>query len=71
MDDSKYDDLIRDRAEVDRVREASCERAAYLTLDSRVRQGRLEDPAKGPVDLAGKFAAKPGTLALVPVTGVQ
>jgi hypothetical protein len=43
MDDGKYDDLIGHRAEIDRVREASCKRAAYLTRDVRVRERRLED----------------------------
>jgi len=71
MDDGKYDDLIRHRAEIDRVREASYERAAYLTLDGSVRERCLEDAGKPPVDLHGKGAAKPRTLVLVPVTRVQ
>ena len=71
MDDGKYDDLIRHCAKVDRVREASYQAAAYLTLDARVRQRCLEDSAKRPVDLHGKGAAKPRTLVLVPVTGVE
>jgi hypothetical protein len=71
MDDGKYNDLIGHRVEIDRVREASHERAACLTLDARVRERRLEDGGKRPVDLRGKSAAKPGTLVFVPVTGVQ
>ena len=71
MDDGKYDNLIGHRAEVDRVREASYQRAAYLALDARVRQRCLEDGAKRPVDPRGKRAAKPRTLVLVPVAGVE
>jgi hypothetical protein len=71
MDDGKYDDVVGRRAEIDRVREASHECAAHLTLDARIRERFLEDPGKRPVDLRGKGAAKPGTLALVPVTCIQ
>src|SRR5262245_51567098 len=38
MDYAKYDDLVGQGEEVDRVREASYERAACLTLDAWVRQ---------------------------------
>ncbi len=71
MDDGKYDDLIRRRAKVDRVREASYERAACLTLDVRVCGRRLDDAGKHPVYLQGKGIAEPRTLVLVPVTGVE
>ena len=71
MDDGKDDDLVGHGAEVDRIRETSYERAAYLHLDARVRQRCLEDAAKRPVDLRRKYAAKPGTLVLVPVAGVE
>ena len=71
MDDGKYDDLIRHRVVIDRVREASYQRAACLTLNARVRERCLEDAAKRPINLRGKGAAKPRTLVFVPVTGVQ
>jgi len=71
MNDGQYDDLIGHRLEVDRVREASYESAAHLTLDARIRQRRLEDAAKRPVDLRGKDAAQLSTLIVVPVTGVK
>ena len=71
MDDGKYDDLISQRAEVDRVREASYQRAPYLALNTRVRQRSLEDTVQHPLALRGKGAGKPGTLILVPVTGVE
>ena len=71
MNDGQYDDLIGQRLEVDCVREASYERAAHLTLDARIRQRRLEDAAKRPVDLRGKDAAQLGMLIVVPVTGVK
>jgi len=71
MDDGKYDDLIRHRAELDRVREPAQERAAYVALDARVRKRCPEDAGKRPVDLRGKDAPKPRALVLVPVTGVQ
>jgi len=71
MDDGKNDDLVGHRTEIDRVREASYERAAHLTLDARVRERCLEDAGQRLVDLRGKGAAKPRTLVLVPVTRVQ
>jgi len=71
MDDGKYNDFIRQRLEIDRVREASYERAACLPMDARVCERCLEDAGKRPVGFRGKGAAKPGTLVFVPVTGVQ
>jgi hypothetical protein len=71
MDDSKHDDLLGRRAEVDRVREAPYQRAAYLTLDARVGQRCLEDAVKRRLDLRGKGATKPRPLVLVPVTSVE
>jgi hypothetical protein len=71
MGHGKYDDLIGHREEIDRVREASYERPAYLTLDARVRERCLEDASKRPVDLRAKGTAEPRTLVLVPVTRVQ
>jgi hypothetical protein len=71
MEHGKYDDLIGHRAKVDRVREASYQRAAYLLLDARVRQRCPDDAAKRPVDVRGKRAAKPRTLVLVPVTRLE
>jgi hypothetical protein len=71
MNDSKYDDLIGHRVEIDRIREAPYERTACLALDARVRKGCLENAGKRRVDLRGKGAAKPRTLVFVPVTGVQ
>ena len=71
MEDGKYDDLIGHRAKVDRIREASQQRAAYLALDARVCQRCLKDAAEHPFDLRGIRAAKPRTLVLVPVTGVE
>jgi hypothetical protein len=71
MDDSQYDDLVGHRAEVDRVREASYQRTAYLPLDAKVCHRFLDDTAKRPVDLRGKRAAKARTLVLVPVAGVE
>ena len=71
MDNSKYDDLIGHRVEIDRVREAPYERAACLTLDARVRERCLEDARKRPVDLRGKGAPKPRPLVFVPVMSVQ
>jgi hypothetical protein len=71
MDDGKYDDLIGDRVKIDRVREALHERAACLTMDARVRERCLEDAGKCLVNLRGKGAAKPWTLAFVPLAGVQ
>jgi hypothetical protein len=70
MGDGTYDDLIGHRPEIDRVREASQERAAYLTW-ARVRERCLQDARKRPVGLRGKGVAKPRTLIVVPVTGVQ
>ena len=37
MNDGQYDDLIRHRLEVDRVRATSYESAAHLTMDARIR----------------------------------
>ena len=71
MEDGKYDDLIGHRVEVDRLREAPYQHAAYLPLNARVRQRSLEDAAECPVDLRGERATKPRTLVLVPVTGVE
>jgi hypothetical protein len=71
MDDGKHDDLIGHRVEIDRVGEASYEHAAYLALDARACERCLQDAGKCPVDLSGEGPAKPGTLILVPVTGVQ
>jgi hypothetical protein len=71
MDDGKYGDLIGPRVEIDRVREASYERAACLTLDTGVRERCLEDAGERPVDLRGKGTPKLRTLVLVPITGVQ
>ena len=71
MDEGKYDDLIRHGAEVDRVREASHQRAAYLGVDARVRQRRLPNRVKCLVHLGSKPAAKPRTLVLVPVTSLE
>ena len=71
MDDAEYDDLIRHRVEVDRVRKASHERAACLALDARVRERGLDDTGKHDVDFRRKGSAKPRALLLVPVTGVE
>ena len=71
MDDGKYDDLIRRRVEVDRVREASYERTACFALDERVCRRCLDNAGERPVDLQGKGITKPRTLVLVPVTGVE
>jgi len=71
MDDAEYDDLIRHRVEVDRVRKASHERAACLALDARVRERGLDDVGKHDVDFRRKGSAKPRALLLVPVTGVE
>ena len=71
MDDAKHDDLIGHRVEVDRVREASHERAACLALDARVGQRGLDDTGKHAVDLHRKGLAKPNALFLVPVTGAE
>ena len=71
MDDAKHDDLIGPRVEIDRVRKASHERAACLTLDAGVRERCLEDAGKRPVDLRGKGAAKPRPLVFVPVASIQ
>jgi hypothetical protein len=71
MDDGQHDDLVGRRTEIDRVREASHECAAHLSLDARIRERFLEDAGKRSVDLRGKVAAKPRTLVLVPVTCVQ
>jgi hypothetical protein len=38
MDDGKYDHLIRQRAEVDRVWEAAYQRPPYLALNTGVRK---------------------------------
>jgi hypothetical protein len=69
--DGKYNDLIGQRVEIDRVRKAPYERAACLPMDARVCERYLEDAGKRPVDFRGKQAAEPGTLGFVPVTGVQ
>lgn len=53
------------------LRKASHERAACLTLDTRVRERRLDDTGKRPVDLRRKDSAKPKPLVLVPVTCVE
>ena len=71
MDDAKYDDLIGHRVEVDRVREASHERAACLALDARVREWSLDDTGKHHGDFRRKGFAKPRALFLVPVAGVE
>ena len=71
MDDAKHDDLIGHRVEVDRVREASHERAACLAVDARVGQRGLDDTGKHDVDLPRKGFAKPRALFLVPVTGIE
>jgi hypothetical protein len=71
MDDGKHNDLIGHGAEVDRVREASYQRTAYLTLGARVRQRCFEDAAKHRLNLRGKGATKPRTLVVVPVTRVE
>ena len=71
MNDSKYDDLIGHRVEVDRVRKASHERAACFALDARVRERDLDDTGKRPVDLRCKGSTKSRALVLVPVTGVE
>ena len=71
MNDGKYDDLIGHRVEVDRVRKTSHERAACLTLDARVRERRLDDTGKRPVDLCREGSAKSRALVLIPVTGVE
>jgi hypothetical protein len=47
------------------------ERAACLTMDARVRERCLEDAGKCLVNLRGKGAGKPWTLAFVPLAGVQ
>ena len=71
MDDAKHDDLIGRRVEVDRVREASHERAACLALDARVGQRGLDDTGKHHIDFRRKGSAKPRALFLVPVTGFE
>jgi hypothetical protein len=71
LDDGKYDDFIRHRVEVDRVRKASHERAACLALDARVCERGLEDTGKSHIDLLRKGASKPRPLFLIPGTGVQ
>jgi hypothetical protein len=71
MEHGKYDDLVGRRTEVDCVREASYKRAAYLPLDTGLRQRLFDGAAKRSVDLRGKRAAKPRALVLVPVTGVE
>ncbi len=71
MDDAKYDDLIGHRVKIDRVRKASHESAACLTVDARVGERCLDDTAKDHVDFRCKGAPKPWTLFLVPVTGVE
>ncbi len=71
MEDAKHDDLIGPRVEIDRVRKASHERAACLALDARVRERGLDDTGKHHVDFPRKRSAKPRTLFLVPVTGVE
>jgi hypothetical protein len=71
MNDGQYDDLVGHRAEVDRVREAPYQRAAYLTVHARVPQGCLKNVAKRRLNLGDKGATQPRTLALVPVTSVE
>ena len=71
MDDSKNDDLVGRRVEIDRVRKPSHEGAACLALDARVRERGLDDTGKHHVDFRRKDSAKPRTLSLVPVTGVE
>ena len=71
MNHAKYDYLIGHRVEVDRVRKASDERAAYLALDSRVRERGLDDTGKHHVDFRRKGSAKPRTLFLVRIAGVE
>jgi hypothetical protein len=71
MDDAKYDDLIGQRVEVDRVWEATHERAACLALNARVRERSLDDTRKHHVDFHRKGSAKPRALFLVPITRVE
>ena len=54
MNDAKYDDLVGHRVKIDRVRKASHERAACLTVDARVGERRLDDTAEDDVDFRGK-----------------
>ena len=71
MDDAKYDDLIGQRVEVDRVRKASHADAARLAMDARVGERGLDNTGKSRVDLRRKGFAKARALLLVPVAGVQ
>jgi hypothetical protein len=70
MHDGKYDDLVGHRVKVDRVREASHERAASFVVDARVRERRRDDPSKYAVDLRRKGFTKPRALVLIPLTDV-
>jgi hypothetical protein len=71
VDNSEYDDLGDHCVEIDRVRKASEEGAARLALDAKVCEGSLDDAGKHRVDFRRERFAKPGTLFLVPVTGVE
>ena len=71
MDDGKDNDLVDRRVEVDGVGKPSQEGPPSLTLDSGVRQGRLKDTGKGPIDFRREDLAEPRALFLVPVTGVE
>ncbi len=71
MDDSKDDDLVGTRVEVNRVGKVPQERTARLVLGTRVRERNLDDTGKRSVDLRRKGTAKPRALFFVPVTGVE
>ena len=71
MPDGKYDNLVRHRVEVDRVRKPSHERAARFAVHARVRERGLDDTGKYPVDLRRKGCTKAKPLVLVPLTGVK
>ena len=46
-------------------------RAAYFTLDARIRLRRLEDAAERRLNLRGEGTTTPRTLVLVPATSVE
>ncbi len=71
MDDSKDDDLVGTRVEVNRVGKVPQERTARLVLGTRVRERCLDDSVKRMVDLRREGSAKPRALVLVPVMGVE
>jgi hypothetical protein len=71
MKHAKYDDLIGRRVEVDRVWKATDERPACLALDARVRERGLDDTGNHHIDFCREESAKPRTLFLVPVAGVE